>query len=213
LRNPTACPHHGTGPAIRLLQTWNALRVAAPPRHSHPWRRSHLRHMDSATSGASDVFELDQELKPSASPAWPPDYFSPWQRWVSALSLAGSRDCRLRLVGPSHPPRLPPLRHRSSRPLPGFEAYWAIPAKEETAINGEWSRLLASSCFTRSRQHWARFRLSRRPDSLLLKSKPFVRNQEPGMKSSSSASAMPVRTSICRIATRPIRSLTRHARQ
>jgi 4-alpha-glucanotransferase len=87
-----------------------------------------------------ELFELDKELQPIRIAGVPPDYFSPTgQRWGNPLYrwevLAGQgfswwidrirRACQLYDIV-----RLDHFR--------GFEAYWAIPAVEETAVNGEW---------------------------------------------------------------------------
>jgi 4-alpha-glucanotransferase len=87
-----------------------------------------------------ELFELDEELQPIRIAGVPPDYFSPTgQRWGNPLYrwdvLAEQgfgwwvdrirRACELYDIV-----RLDHFR--------GFEAYWAILADEETAINGEW---------------------------------------------------------------------------
>jgi 4-alpha-glucanotransferase len=87
-----------------------------------------------------DIFELDEELRPTNVAGVPPDYFSATgQRWGNPLYrwdvLAGqafdwwvqriARSCQLYDVV-----RLDHFR--------GFESYWSIPAEEETAINGKW---------------------------------------------------------------------------
>ena len=87
-----------------------------------------------------DLFELDEDLKPVRIAGVPPDYFSPTgQRWGNplyrwdVLEEQGfdwwidriRRACALYDIV-----RLDHFR--------GFEAYWAIPADEETAINGKW---------------------------------------------------------------------------
>ena len=87
-----------------------------------------------------ELFELDEELKPVRIAGVPPDYFSPTgQRWGNplyrwdVLEQSGfdwwidriRRACELYDIV-----RLDHFR--------GFEAYWAIPADEETAINGKW---------------------------------------------------------------------------
>jgi 4-alpha-glucanotransferase len=97
--------------------------------------------MDSADVWVHpDLFELDEDLKPIRIAGVPPDYFSPTgQRWGNPLYrwdlLAAHgfdwwierirRACELYDIV-----RLDHFR--------GFEAYWAIPADEETAVNGEW---------------------------------------------------------------------------
>jgi 4-alpha-glucanotransferase len=98
-------------------------------------------NMDSADVWVHpELFELDDELQPIRIAGVPPDYFSPTgQRWGNPLYhwdvLAEQgfgwwidrirRSCQLYDIV-----RLDHFR--------GFEAYWAIPADEETAINGEW---------------------------------------------------------------------------
>jgi 4-alpha-glucanotransferase len=121
---------------------WNQLRKAAA-RHA-------IRilgdvaifvNMDSADVWVHpELFELDKELKPLRIAGVPPDYFSPTgQRWGNPLYrwevLAERgfdwwierirRACKLYDIV-----RLDHFR--------GFEAYWAIPAEEETAVNGAW---------------------------------------------------------------------------
>jgi 4-alpha-glucanotransferase len=87
-----------------------------------------------------DIFELDGDLKPVHIAGVPPDYFSPTgQRWGNPLyrwDVLGDRDYdwwveRIRRSQELYDiVRLDHFR--------GFEAYWSIPADEETAINGEW---------------------------------------------------------------------------
>jgi 4-alpha-glucanotransferase len=121
---------------------WNQLREAAA-RHS-------IRilgdvaifvNMDSADVWVHpDLFELDAGLEPERISGVPPDYFSPTgQRWGNplyrwdVLEARGfdwwidriRRACQLYDVV-----RLDHFR--------GFEAYWAIPAGEPTAVNGQW---------------------------------------------------------------------------
>ena len=97
--------------------------------------------MDSADVWVHpELFELDEELQPIRIAGVPPDYFSvTGQRWGNPLYrwdiLADQgfawwvdrirRACELYDIV-----RLDHFR--------GFEAYWAIPASEETAVNGEW---------------------------------------------------------------------------
>ena len=98
-------------------------------------------NMDSADVWTHpDVFELDENLKPLHIAGVPPDYFSPTgQRWGNPLyrwDVLEDRGFDWWID-----------RIRRSRELydlirldhfRGFEAYWSIPAAEETAINGEW---------------------------------------------------------------------------
>ena len=96
---------------------------------------------DSADVWAhQELFHLDDDGTPSAVAGVPPDYFSPeGQRWGNPLyrwDRMAERDYewwteRLRRAfGLFDLVRLDHFR--------GFDEYWAIPAKEDTAINGSW---------------------------------------------------------------------------
>jgi 4-alpha-glucanotransferase len=98
-------------------------------------------NMDSADVWVHpEIFELDADLKPIRIAGVPPDYFSPTgQRWGNPLfrwDVLAARgfdwwvDRIRRAVVLYDIVRLDHFR--------GFEAYWAIPAAEETAVNGEW---------------------------------------------------------------------------
>jgi len=121
---------------------WNQLREAAA--------RSEIRvlgdvaifvNMDSADVWVHpDLFDLDEDLKPVRIAGVPPDYFSPTgQRWGNPLyrwDVLEERGFdwwikRIRRAAQLYDiVRLDHFR--------GFEAYWSIPADEETAVNGEW---------------------------------------------------------------------------
>lgn len=121
---------------------WNNLRAAAA--------RYAIRilgdiaifvNMDSADVWTHpEIFELDGDLNPIHIAGVPPDYFSATgQRWGNPLyrwDVLAERGFDWWVD-----------RIRRSRELydiirldhfRGFEAYWSIPANEETAINGEW---------------------------------------------------------------------------
>jgi 4-alpha-glucanotransferase len=125
-----------------FARQWNDLRAAAG--------KSEIRilgdvaifvNMDSADVWVHpDLFELDEGLQPVCIAGVPPDYFSPTgQRWGNplyrwdVLEERGfgwwidriRRACELYDIV-----RLDHFR--------GFEAYWSIPAEEETAVNGVW---------------------------------------------------------------------------
>ncbi|MGB6694340.1 MAG: 4-alpha-glucanotransferase [Terracidiphilus sp.] len=98
-------------------------------------------NMDSADVWVHpEIFELDEELKPIRIAGVPPDYFSATgQRWGNPLyrwDVLVKRGFdwwidRIRRATELYDIiRLDHFR--------GFEAYWAIPAEEETAVNGEW---------------------------------------------------------------------------
>jgi 4-alpha-glucanotransferase len=101
-----------------------------------------------------DIFELDEEGAPIRVSGVPPDYFSETgQRWGNPLyrwDVLESRgfDWWVKRIRRAHALydliRLDHFR--------GFEAYWAIPAEEETAINGEWVKAPGAALFTRLRE-------------------------------------------------------------
>jgi len=130
---------------------WNDLREAAA---EHEIRMmgdvAIFVNMDSADVWVHpDIFELDEDLQPIRIAGVPPDYFSPTgQRWGNplyrwdVLQERGfdwwidriRRACRLYDIV-----RLDHFR--------GFEAYWSIPAAEETAVNGEWVKAPGKELF------------------------------------------------------------------
>jgi 4-alpha-glucanotransferase len=98
-------------------------------------------NMDSADVWVHPaIFELDEDMKPVRVAGVPPDYFSPTgQRWGNPLyrwEMLAMRDFdwwteRIRRAREIYDIiRLDHFR--------GFEAYWSIPAEEETAVNGDW---------------------------------------------------------------------------
>jgi 4-alpha-glucanotransferase len=107
-------------------------------------------NMDSADVWLHpELFELDENLQPIRIAGVPPDYFSPTgQRWGNPLYrwdlLAQSNYAwwvdRIRRARDLYD--LIRLDH-----FRGFESYWAIPATEETAINGEWVKGPGSNLF------------------------------------------------------------------
>ena len=123
-------------------EQWNQLRSAAA--------RSAIRilgdvaifvNMDSADVWVHpDLFELNAELRPLRVAGVPPDYFSPTgQRWGNPLyrwEVLAARgfgwwiDRIRRAIEIYDIVRLDHFR--------GFEAYWAIPAEDATAVNGTW---------------------------------------------------------------------------
>jgi 4-alpha-glucanotransferase len=96
-----------------------------------------------------DLFELNPDLSPIRVSGVPPDYFSETgQRWGNPLyrwDVLAQRNFswwvdRIRRAHAMYDIiRLDHFR--------GFEAYWAIPAEEETAIHGEWVKCPGAELF------------------------------------------------------------------
>jgi 4-alpha-glucanotransferase len=121
---------------------WNQLREAAA--------RNAIRimgdvaifvNMDSADVWVHpDLFDLDKNLKPRRVAGVPPDYFSPTgQRWGNPLyrwDVLEERGFGWWIERIRRATRLYDVVRLDH--FRGFEAYWSIPAEEETAVNGEW---------------------------------------------------------------------------
>ncbi|WP_263366041.1 4-alpha-glucanotransferase [Edaphobacter bradus] len=98
-----------------------------------------------------EMFELNEERKPTRVSGVPPDYFSDTgQRWGNPLYKWGLlREhgfdwwvARIRRALALYDMiRLDHFR--------GFEAYWSIPAEEETAVNGQWVKAPGHELFHR----------------------------------------------------------------
>lgn len=97
----------------------------------------------------SDLFELDELLNPIRVAGVPPDYFSvTGQRWGNPLYRWDKMEAqgftwwvtRMRRAAQLYDMvRLDHFR--------GFEAFWAIPAEDETAINGKWIKAPGKALF------------------------------------------------------------------
>ena len=121
---------------------WNQLREAAA-RHAIRLLGdvAIFVNMDSADVWVHpELFELDDDLKPLFIAGVPPDYFSatgqrwgnPLYRW-EVLEEGGFQWWIERVRAAFQLFDIVRLDH-----FRGFEAYWAIPADEETAVNGKW---------------------------------------------------------------------------
>jgi 4-alpha-glucanotransferase len=101
-----------------------------------------------------EIFELHEDLTPIRVAGVPPDYFSATgQRWGNPIyrwNVLERRDFdwwvdRIRRTRALYDIiRLDHFR--------GFEAFWAIPAKDETAIHGEWVKAPGAALFTTLRE-------------------------------------------------------------
>ncbi|HEX3436738.1 MAG TPA: 4-alpha-glucanotransferase [Pseudacidobacterium sp.] len=98
-----------------------------------------------------DIFELKEDLSPLRVAGVPPDYFSETgQRWgnpVYRWDVLEQRGFdwwvdRIRRSNALYD--LIRLDH-----FRGFEAYWSIPAEEETAVNGEWVKAPGAALFAK----------------------------------------------------------------
>jgi 4-alpha-glucanotransferase len=98
-------------------------------------------NMDSADVWTHpELFELDEDLAPIRVAGVPPDYFSvTGQRWGNRLyrwDLRAETGFDWWVQRISRARRVYDIIRLDH--FRGFQAYWAIPADEETAINGEW---------------------------------------------------------------------------
>lgn len=101
-----------------------------------------------------EMFELDDDLKPTRVSGVPPDYFSSTgQRWGNPLYRWGQMRERgfdwwvarvRRSLALFDVIRLDHFR--------GFEAFWSIAAEEETAVNGQWMKAPGHELFHRLRE-------------------------------------------------------------
>ncbi|NYF89416.1 4-alpha-glucanotransferase [Tunturiibacter empetritectus] len=101
-----------------------------------------------------EMFELDEDLRPVRVSGVPPDYFSATgQRWGNPLYKWGLLKERgfdwwvariRRSLTLYDVIRLDHFR--------GFEAFWSIPAEEETAINGQWVKAPGHELFQRLKE-------------------------------------------------------------
>jgi 4-alpha-glucanotransferase len=100
------------------------------------------------------VFELDDNLAPTRVSGVPPDYFS-WtgQRWGNplyrweTLEKQGFDWWVARIQRAKQLYDVIRLDH-----FRGFEAYWSIPAEDDTAINGAWVKAPGGALFSRLRE-------------------------------------------------------------
>ncbi|HEX4038671.1 MAG TPA: 4-alpha-glucanotransferase [Acidobacteriaceae bacterium] len=101
-----------------------------------------------------ELFELDDHLAPIRVAGVPPDYFSetgqrwgnPLYRWP-ALQQNGFPWWTDRIRRAQQLYDILRLDH-----FRGFEAYWAIPAQDETAVNGQWIKAPGAALFAALRE-------------------------------------------------------------
>ena len=125
-----------------FAKQWNSLRESAAQRGIRILGDVAIFvNMDSSDVWVHpEIFELNAELKPVHVAGVPPDYFSvTGQRWGNpvyrwdVLKERGFDWWVQRIRRARQHYDIVRLDH-----FRGFEAYWSIPAEEETAIHGEW---------------------------------------------------------------------------
>ncbi len=133
-----------------------------------------------------ELFELDQDLAPIRVAGVPPDYFSvTGQRWGNPLykwevlqqnGFAWWVDRIRRAQFLYDVIRLDHFR--------GFEAYWAIPAQDETAVNGTWVKAPGAALFQRLHDELGELPFIAEDLGLITKEVDALREQFhlPGMK-------------------------------
>jgi 4-alpha-glucanotransferase len=133
-----------------------------------------------------EIFELFEDLSPIRVAGVPPDYFSETgQRWGNPLykwDVLQSRGFdwwvdRMRRTRALYDIiRLDHFR--------GFEAFWAIPAEDETAIHGEWVKAPGAALFTALREQLGELPLIAEDLGLITREVDSLREQFdlPGMR-------------------------------
>ena len=133
-----------------------------------------------------ELFELDQDLAPLRVAGVPPDYFSATgQRWGNPLykwdvlqenGFAWWVDRIRRAQFLYDVIRLDHFR--------GFEAYWAIPAQDETAVNGQWVKAPGAALFQKLHDELGELPFIAEDLGLITKEVDALREQFhlPGMK-------------------------------
>ena len=141
--------------AVHYLFTeqWNALRAYCTSRDVRIMgdMAIFVSYDSSDVWANKEVFELDENNRPTAVSGVPPDYFSATgQRWGNPLyrwrylEQHGFDWWVARVKRQLELYDLLRLDH-----FRGFQAYWRIPAEEETAMNGEWVEAPGFALFDR----------------------------------------------------------------
>jgi 4-alpha-glucanotransferase len=107
-------------------------------------------NMDSADVWVHQkIFDLDDNLQPRRVAGVPPDYFSPTgQRWGNPIyrwDVLAARGFDWWIDRIRHACSLYDIVRLDH--FRGFEAYWSIPASEETAVHGEWVKAPGQALF------------------------------------------------------------------
>ncbi|MBK1691035.1 4-alpha-glucanotransferase [Ectothiorhodospira mobilis] len=132
------------------------------------------------------LFDLDESGSPGCVAGVPPDYFSSTgQRWGNPLYRWDTMASRgfawwiERIGGALEMVDLIRIDH-----FRGFEASWAIPAQEETAVHGHWRPGPGQALFTRLREHFGALPLVAEDLGVITPEVEALRDENglPGMK-------------------------------
>jgi len=125
-----------------FFRQWEQLREYAHGHGIHVFGDIpiYVSHLSADVWGNRHLFELDEAGRPLRVAGVPPDYFSatgqlwgnPLYNW-KVMRTDGFAWWNARLQAVLHQVDLARLDH-----FRGFEAYWAVPADEVNAVNGEW---------------------------------------------------------------------------
>ncbi len=138
-----------------------------------------------------DLFELNADLSPIRVAGVPPDYFSETgQRWGNplykwdALERSGFPWWTDRIRRAHFLYDIIRLDH-----FRGFEAYWAIPAQDETAVNGQWIKAPGTALFQTLRErarraalHCGRSRPDHQRSRRAARAVRFPRHESPAVR-------------------------------
>ncbi len=139
--HPRPRARYRAGDPVLLQRTMvRPARALRRQRHPHLGDVAIFVNYDSADVWTHpELFELDEQRRPIRVSGVPPDYFSTTgQRWGQpALQVGPAARARLRLVGGRIRRSLALYDMIRLDHFRGFEAYWSIPAEEETAVHGQ----------------------------------------------------------------------------
>ena len=137
-----------------------------------------------------DIFQVDANMEPSNVAGVPPDYFSEdGQRWGNPLYKW--LDKNNKLYEPTYEWWKKRVLHLSSMfdivridHFRAFEAYWSVPAEEETAKNGKWVQGPGSDFFAKLQKECGRLPLIAEDLGIITQEVEQLRDEFnfPGMK-------------------------------
>ena len=113
----------------------------------------YVSHDSADVWSNKDIFELDEKGNPTLVAGVPPDYFSATgQLWGNPVyNWDRLRETRFQWWVERLKQTLNVFDIIRIDHFRGFEAYWAVPGGEETAVNGEWIKAPGSELFTEAK--------------------------------------------------------------